>query len=97
MLRLFCERLNISMSQLSQKNNSPDFFSINSTKVNETEMMKFLGLYIDNTLSLAPHCKHILNNLNTKCYQIRVIINVLNIFSLIQFYYAHIYSIIKNL
>lgn len=67
--------------------------SLNSTtNLQELSETKFLGLVIDEHLTWNSQCQNLISKLNTLCYQIRNLRNVLDMKNLISFYNAQVVS-----
>lgn len=74
------------------KNNMDLNIAYNNISLERMESVKFLGLTIDECLTWKPHCNNLISKLNTVCYQIRNLKNVINGEMLISFYYSQVES-----
>lgn len=66
-----------------------------STKIEEMETMKFLGLYIDNNISWKSHIEHICNRLNQYSYALYRLSKVVNQSAVKTAYTAYVDSILR--
>lgn len=61
-----------------------------------SESSKFLGTYIDSTMSWVPHIDHVCNKLNKSYFAIYQLINILSEEGLLNVYYSLAYSYIAQ-
>lgn len=60
--------------------------------INHLSTTKFLGLYIDEELKWKNHCKNLSSSLHSTCYQFRNLKPIFNTPTLLNYYYAQVYS-----
>lgn len=63
-----------------------------NVEIRRVSEVDFLGITIDETCSWHTHCEMIVNKLNAMCYQIRNLKNMIDLQSLLSFYYANVHS-----
>jgi hypothetical protein len=68
---------------------------LHNKSLKEVEMMKFLGLQLDNHLTCKGHRDSLLHNLSTVCFLMRKLYYILNINCLKTVYYAYYHSLVK--
>jgi hypothetical protein len=64
-------------------------------RLNEAELIKFLGLQLDNHLTCREHIESLTHKLSSVCFQIRKLSNILNLENLKVIYYAYYHSLVK--
>lgn len=62
--------------------------SINNFQIKNAKSQKFLGILIDENLNWKNYCNHLIKSLNSYCYLIRILKNILNLKQIITFYHA---------
>ena len=75
-----------------RKTNTNFNISINNSKINNTNSQKFLGVIIDENLNWKNHCSYLIENLNSYCYLIKHLKNILNLKQILFFYNSVIES-----
>jgi len=76
------------------KKNKTIFLSIGNTQLENVEVQKLLGIYIDNTLSWTHQVSHVRKNVNSKIALLKRVSNYLTHDMKVMFYNAYIQSII---
>jgi len=64
--------------------------------INSSSNTKFLGLTIDDSLSWKAHIDQMMSKLNTTCFVIRMIQDIMSLETLKMVYFAYIHSIISS-
>lgn len=69
--------------------------TINSNKMSKVTSVKFLGLWLENTIDWRIHCNNLCNKLKTTCFVLRTLRDQVPINTLLSIYYAQVYSAIS--
>lgn len=64
----------------------------NNQVLQQESSVKFLGLNIDQSLNWRNHCTDLIKKLNSTCYQIRNLKNIIDLKYLLNFYYGQVHS-----
>jgi hypothetical protein len=65
-------------------------------QINSVQYTHFLGLILDNTLSLKPHIHQLISRLNSACYLIRFLKSIISLENLRMIYFSIVHSIISR-
>lgn len=74
---------------------TPDNINLNKTEVQVSDSTKFLGMYIDSTLSWGTHIEKICGKINSVCHSLRVMAKYVSYSTLRIVYFANLESIIR--
>lgn len=69
--------------------------NLNNQRLTCESEIKFLGLNIDEHLTWKPHCAKLITKLNSICFQIKNLKSMVGIKTIINYYYAQVYSRLK--
>lgn len=94
-LVLNCNKTNIIQFKSCPNSTSQISSTINNRSLLETTTTKFLGLQIDNVLNWKNRIKEITPKLNSACFAIRSMQEIVNINTLQTIYFAYFHSVMS--
>ena len=75
--------------------NIPDYIDLGQNRLSISQIINFLGLTLDYSLSWCPHIAQISNKLRSACYIVRILKPILTTQNLKTVYFAYFYSIMS--
>ena len=82
-------------NQPRSKPNDPMQISLNNTAIKETQTTKFLGIWIDSSLTWESHIQHLTQKLSRLCYAFRVLSKVSPLELMKSVYFGYVHSVLS--
>lgn len=90
------EKTNIVLFKTNNSRlDTPPNITLNNTKLKVSNETKFLGMYIDDTLSWDSHIDHVCKKINSICYSLRIISKYVNLKIVRTMYHANFEAVIR--